>query len=99
MVEHQVAQAVDDEVAPVELGALEDVGMVADHHVGAGVDRGMCFGDLVGDRRVGVLDPPVKADDDVVDPALEPADGLLTRLMSVRAVATPGPLPAWSPGQ
>ena len=35
--------------------------MVADHQVGAGVDRGVGLGDLGGDRHVGVLDAPVKA--------------------------------------
>ena len=95
VIEDEVAEAVDDEVPLVELDPLQDVRMVADHQVGPGVDGGVGLGDLVGDRRVGVLDAPVKADDDVVDTLrLSRRMAFVTRLMSVRAVATPGPAPA-----
>ena len=38
LVEHEVAQAVPDRLPLVDLHPLGPVGMVADHHVGAGVD-------------------------------------------------------------
>ena len=41
LIEDEVAQAVDDEVAAVPLGALQHVGVVTDHDAGAGVDGGL----------------------------------------------------------
>ncbi len=41
LVEHQVAEAVGDQVAAVPLDTLQHVGVVGDHHVGAGVDGGL----------------------------------------------------------
>ena len=66
LVEDEVAHRVDDQLALVLLDALRPVGMVAQHHVGARVNRGA--GDVcwIGRGILGVLDAPVEVGNDQV---------------------------------
>ena len=48
LVEHQVAERIEDDARAPSLPRLGDVRMMADHHARAGIDRGMGELDLLG---------------------------------------------------
>ena len=75
VVEHEVAEAVGDQLVVVDLQPLDDVGMVAEDEVGARVDGLVCQGPLVGGGLRRVLGAPVEAHDDVVGLLLGRRDG------------------------
>ena len=64
--EHEVAEAVEDESAVIGLDAVEQVRVVGEDDVGAGVDGGVALALLQIARCALVLEVPVPADDDVV---------------------------------
>ena len=64
--EHEVAEAVEDEPAVVGLHAVEQVRVVREHDVRAGVDRRLALALLEVARGALVLEVPVPADDHVV---------------------------------
>ena len=75
--EDQVAEAVEDEPAVVGLHAVEQVRVVGDDDVGAGVDGRLALARLEVGGRALVLEVPVPADDDEVGLLLRRLDRLL----------------------
>ena len=65
LVEDEVADAVVDAVAVIVLDGLQGVGVVADKHVGAGINELAGFLPLLGNGFQGVFSAPVKAHDDI----------------------------------
>ena len=65
MVEDEVADAVVDAVAVVVLDGLKCVGMVANEHIGTGVNELASFLALLGYGFRGMFAAPMEADDDI----------------------------------
>ena len=65
LVEDEVADAVVDSVAVVILDGLQGMGVVADEHIGTGINQLAGLLALLGNWFQGVFSSPVKADDDV----------------------------------
>ena len=65
LVEDEITDAVVDAVAVVILDGLQGVGVVADEHVGTGINQLTGFLALLGNGFQSVLSSPVKTDDDV----------------------------------
>jgi len=64
LVEDEVADAVKDGLTAVGFGGLQGVGVMSDDDVGAGINQGMGFQPLLGQRAQRVLGTPVQIDDD-----------------------------------
>ena len=64
LVEDEVADAVEDWFTAVGFGGLQGVGVMSDDDVGAGINQGMGFQPLLGQRAQRVLGTPVQIDDD-----------------------------------
>ena len=87
LVEDEVADAVVDSVAVVILDGLQGMGVVADEHIGTGINQLAGLLALLGNGFQGVFSSPVKADDDIgfglrlaqaVNPLTKRIDILLT---------------------
>lgn len=65
LVEDEITDAVIDAVAVVILDGLQGVGVMADEHVGTGINQLTGFHALLGNGFQGVFSSPVKADDDI----------------------------------
>ena len=92
LVEHEVAEGVPDRLAVVDLHRRGVVGVVADDHVGPGVDDVVGLGLLSRERVVLVFRAPVREDDDDVG-------AILARGLDVGrdALVVIGALPGVSP--
>ena len=67
LVEDEVADAVEDGLAAVGLGALQGVGVVPDDDVSTGIDERMSLQPLLGQRAQRMLGSPVQINDDNCD--------------------------------
>ena len=65
LVEDEVADAVVDAVAVVVLDGLQGMGVMADEHVGSGINQLAGLLALLGNGFQGVFSSPVKAHDDI----------------------------------
>ena len=66
VVEHEVAQAVGDQLVVVHLQPLDDVRVVAQDEIRSGIDSLVCERALVCGCLRGVLGTPMEAHDDVL---------------------------------
>ena len=77
-IHREIAQAVEDRLAAIDLDALENVLVAAEDDVRARVDRDPGeFAFVLGDDDGGEVDAPVRRDDDDVGPVARPGNVFL----------------------